>query len=199
MQFGAQLIFQSYGYPEMTDRQVIEEEVQLGLLAEELGFDAIWPVEHHFSDYAFSPDNVEFLAYMAARTQRIGLAVGAVILPWHQPIRVAERMVLLDHLSGGRALFGMGRGLARREYEGLGVAMDESRERFDEAARMVIDALETGFIEGDGPFYPQVRTEIRPRPGRSFRERTYAIGMSPDSVDAAADLGVRLVVFTQKA
>ena len=198
MNFGVQLIFQSSGYAGMSDRQVVEEEVQLGVLAEELGFDSLWPVEHHFTDYAFCPDNVEFLAYMAARTSRIGLAVGAVILPWHQPVRVAERLALLDDLSGGRVLFGMGRGLARREYDGLGVAMDESRDRFDESARMVLDALETGFIEGAGPFYPQVRTAIRPRPERSFRDRTYAIGMSPDSVDAAADLGVRLVVFSQK-
>jgi len=135
---------------------------------------------------------------MAARTERIGLATGAVILPWNQPIRVAERMAFLDHVAPGRVLFGIGRGLARCEYQGFGIPMDESRARFDEAASMILEALETGFIEGDGPFYPQARTAIRPRPMRSFRDRTYAVGMSPDSVDAAADLGVRLIVFSQK-
>lgn len=198
MKFGVQMIFQSYGYAGITDGQVVDEEIRLGLLAEELGFDAIWPVEHHFEDYAFCPDNVAFLAHMAARTSRIGLGTGAVILPWNNPLRVAERISLLDHLAGGRVLFGMGRGLARREYEGFGIAMDESRDRFDEAAAMVLSALETGFIEGDGPYYPQHRTEIRPRPARSFAGRTYAVGMSPDSVDSAADLGARLVVFSQK-
>jgi deazaflavin-dependent oxidoreductase (nitroreductase family) len=199
MQFGVQMIFQSFGYPDtVTDGQVIAEEIQLGVLADELGFDALWPVEHHFEDYAFCPDNIEFLAYMAARTERIGLATGAVIMPWHEPVRVAERIALLDHLSGGRTLFGMGRGLARREYAGLGISMDESRDRFDESARMVLDALESGHIEGDGPHYPQARTPIRPRPERSFRDRTYAVAMSPDSVEAAADLGVRMVVFSQK-
>jgi len=200
VQFGVQMVFQSYGYPEgVTDDQVVAEEIRLAELAEEVGFDAIWPVEHHFEDYAFCPDNVVFLAHMAARTSRIGLATGAVILPWNQPIRVAERIALLDQLAPGRVLFGMGRGLARREYEGFGIPMDESRARFDEAAPMIIEALETGFIEGDGPFYPQRRTEIRPRPARSFRDRTYSVGMSPDSVDAAADLGVRLVVFSQRS
>jgi alkanesulfonate monooxygenase SsuD/methylene tetrahydromethanopterin reductase-like flavin-dependent oxidoreductase (luciferase family) len=62
----------------------------------------------------------------------------------------------------------------------------------------VLDALETGVISGDGPYYPQPPTEIRPRPARSFRDRTFAVGMSPDSVDAAADLGARLVVFSQR-
>ncbi|MEJ7584396.1 MAG: LLM class flavin-dependent oxidoreductase [Acidimicrobiales bacterium] len=200
MQFGVQMIFQSYGYPdEVTDGQVVAEEIRLGEVAEEVGFDGLWPVEHHFEDYAFCPDNVVFLAHMAARTKRIGLGTGAVILPWNEPIRVAERISLLDHLSDGRLLFGIGRGLARREYEGFGIAMDESRARFDESARMVLDALETGFIEGDGPFYPQARTAIRPRPDRTFRGRTYAVGMSPDSVDAAADLGARLVVFSQRS
>src|SRR5580765_4478747 len=159
------MVFQSYGYPDTTtDAQVVAEEIALAELAEVCGFDALWPVEHHFEDYAFCPDNVEFLAYMAARTSRIGLATGAVIMPWNTPIRVAERISLLDHLSGGRVLFGMGRGLARREYAGFGIPMDESRDRFDESARMVLDALATGFIEGAGPHFPQPRTPIRPAP-----------------------------------
>jgi alkanesulfonate monooxygenase SsuD/methylene tetrahydromethanopterin reductase-like flavin-dependent oxidoreductase (luciferase family) len=76
--------------------------------------------------------------------------------------------------------------------------MDESRDRFDEAARMILDALETGTIEGDGPYFPQPRTSIRPRPSRSFRDRTYCVAMSPDSVDVAADLGARMVMFSQR-
>jgi alkanesulfonate monooxygenase SsuD/methylene tetrahydromethanopterin reductase-like flavin-dependent oxidoreductase (luciferase family) len=200
MRFGVQMIFQAYGYPgECSDAHVIADEVRLGELADRLGFDCLWPVEHHFADYAFCPDNVVFLAHMAARTSRIGLGTGAVILPWNQPIRVAERMSLLDHLAPARVRFGIGRGLARREYEGFGIAMDESRARFDEAAPMILDALETGFIEGAGPFYPQARTAIRPRPRASFADRVYSVGMSPDSVDAAADLGAHLVVFSQKS
>lgn len=200
MQFGVQMIFQSYGYGEdVDDRQVVAEEIRLGLLAEELGFDKLWPVEHHFEDYAFCPDNTQFLSYMAARTSRIGLATGAVILPWNDPLRVAEKIVLLDHLCDGRAVFGMGRGLARREYEPFRIDMDSSRERFDEAAPMILKALETGYIEGEGPYYPQPRTPIRPRPFRSFQGRIYSVAMSPDSVLSAARLGAQPVMFTQRA
>jgi alkanesulfonate monooxygenase SsuD/methylene tetrahydromethanopterin reductase-like flavin-dependent oxidoreductase (luciferase family) len=199
MRVGIQMIFQSWGYGDsVTDAQIYDEEVRLAELADELGFDALWPVEHHFEDYAFCPDNTLFLAHMASRTRRIALGTGAVILPWNDPLRVAERIALLDQLSGGRVLFGMGRGLARREYAGFGMSMDESRTRFDEAARMVLDALETGFIEGQGSHYPQPRTAIRPRPTRTFRDRTYCVAMSPDSVLAAADLGARMVVFSQR-
>jgi alkanesulfonate monooxygenase SsuD/methylene tetrahydromethanopterin reductase-like flavin-dependent oxidoreductase (luciferase family) len=76
--------------------------------------------------------------------------------------------------------------------------MGESRERFDESSRMILDALESGFIEGDGPYFPQPRTSIRPAPARSFVGRTYCVAMSPDSVLAAADLGARMVTFSQR-
>jgi len=199
MKVGVQMVFQSHGYgPEVTDGQVVDEEVRLGVLADQLGFDSLWPVEHHFGDYSFCPDNTVFLAHMAACTERISLGTGAVILPWNDPLRVAEKISLLDHLAGGRVLFGVGRGLARREYEGFGIPMDESRGRFDEAADMVIHALETGFIEGDGPHYPQARTPIRPAPARTFRDRFFCVAMSPDSVLAAAELGARMVVFSQR-
>jgi alkanesulfonate monooxygenase SsuD/methylene tetrahydromethanopterin reductase-like flavin-dependent oxidoreductase (luciferase family) len=196
---GVQLIFQSWGYEgRVTDAAVVAQEVRLGELADELGFHALWPVEHHFDDYSFCPDNTLFLANMAARTQRILLGTGAVILPWNDPLRVAEKIALLDHLSDGRVLFGMGRGLARCEYAGFGIPMDESRDRFDEAARMILAALETGSIEGGGPYFPQPRAPIRPAPARSFADRTYCVAMSPDSVLAAADLGARMVMFSQQ-
>lgn len=199
MDFGVQMIFQSYAYDgSVTDTQVYDEEIRLGLLAERLGFDKLWPVEHHFEDYAFCPDNAQFLSYMAGRTSRIALATGAVILPWNDPLRVAEKISLLDLLAGGRAVFGMGRGLARREYAPFRIDMDSSRERFDEAAAMILAALETGFIEGRGPYYEQPRTPIRPRPTRSFKGRTYAVAMSPDSVLSAARLGARPVMFSQR-
>jgi alkanesulfonate monooxygenase SsuD/methylene tetrahydromethanopterin reductase-like flavin-dependent oxidoreductase (luciferase family) len=193
------MVFQSWGYDaSVDDTQVYAEEIRLAELADELGFDAIWPVEHHFTDYSFCPDNVVFLAHLAARTKRIRLGTGAVIVPWNDPLRVAERIALLDQLAPGRVLFGMGRGLARREYDGFGISMDESRARFDEAAPMILRALETGFIEGDGPFYPQPRVPLRPKPAGSFHDRIYCVGMSPDSVLEAADLGARLVMFSQR-
>src|SRR5205823_12975155 len=131
-------------------------------LADEVGFHAMRPVARALHAYSFCPDDTLFLAHMAARPRRILLGTGAVILPWNDPLRVAEKLALLDHLAGGRVLFGMGRGLARSEYAGFGIPMDESRDRFDESARMILDALETGVIEGDGPYFPQARTPIRP-------------------------------------
>ena len=110
MDVGIQMVFASYGWDGISDAQTWDEELRLAQLADELGYDVLWSVEHHFYDYSFCPDNTVFLAHMAARTQRILLGTGAVILPWNDPLRVAEKIALLDHLSDGRLLFGMGRG-----------------------------------------------------------------------------------------
>jgi alkanesulfonate monooxygenase SsuD/methylene tetrahydromethanopterin reductase-like flavin-dependent oxidoreductase (luciferase family) len=193
MKVGLALLFE--GRTHESDAEMFEQELALGLEAEALGFDRVMAVEHHFTDYAMCPDNAQVLSYIAARTSRIELMPGAFILPWNDPIRVAEKAILLDHMSGGRAIIGMGRGLARREFEAFGVDMSESRERYDEAAAMILEALETGFIEGDGPFYPQKRTELRPRPLKSYKGRAYMVGGSPSSLLVAAELGLDVMQF----
>ena len=92
----------------------------------------------------------------------------------------------------------MGRGLARREFAAFRQNMDESRGRFDEAAPMIVNALKTGFMEGDGPHYKQPRVEIRPRPQHSFDGRIYAVASSEDSIDSAAKLGAHMVMFADR-
>jgi alkanesulfonate monooxygenase SsuD/methylene tetrahydromethanopterin reductase-like flavin-dependent oxidoreductase (luciferase family) len=198
MEFGVLQIFQNYKGAD-PDAVVWEQETAMALAAEELGFDSVWVVEHHFRDYAACPDNFQYLTWLAAKTSRIRLATGAVILPWNDPLRVAEKLSVLDHLSGGRAIFGMGRGLARCEYQGFGIEMDTSRGRFDEAADTVLTALDTGVFQSDGPWFTREATEIRPRPRAGFRDRVWCIAMSPDSVEAAARVGAGMAIFSQAA
>lgn len=198
MDVGIQLVFAAAGW-NIPDSEMYEQELELAKMANDLGFDAVWPVEHHFFDYSVCPDNTQLLSYLAALTPNLDLGTAAVIMPWNEPLRVAEKISLLDNLSGGRVRFGMGRGLSRREYAPFrGVEMSESRGRFDESAAMVVEALASGYIEGDGPYYPQPRTEIRPRPERDFSDRIYAVAGSDDSVESAARVGARMVMFAEK-
>ena len=198
MDVGIQLVFAAAGW-DVPDSEMYRQELELAKMANDLGFDAVWPVEHHFFDYSVCPDNTQLLSYLAALTPNLDLGTAAVIMPWNEPLRVAEKISMLDNLSGGRVRFGMGRGLSRREYAPFrGVEMSESRGRFDESAAMVVEALSTGFIEGDGPYYPQPRTEIRPRPERDFSQRLYAVAGSDDSVQSAATIGARMVMFAEK-
>src|SRR6185312_15144383 len=198
MDVGLQMVFASYGWTGVSDRQVWDEEIKLGRLAADLGFDVLWSVEHHFNDYSFCPDNLQLMSYLAAVCPNVDLGTAAVILPWHDPLRVAEQASVLDYLSGGRLRLGMGRGLARREFAAFRGTMDESRERFDEAAAMILAALRTGFMEGDGIHYKQPRTEIRPRPTHAIDGRVYAVASSDDSVVSAAKLNARMVMFADR-
>jgi alkanesulfonate monooxygenase SsuD/methylene tetrahydromethanopterin reductase-like flavin-dependent oxidoreductase (luciferase family) len=143
------------------------------------------------------PDVVQFLSYMAGRTERIQLGSMVVVLPWHDPVRVAEQIAMLDNLSGGRTILGLGRGLARVEYDGFRIDQNEGRSRFVEYAQLVLDALERGYIEG-GESTQQPRRDIRPRPFKSFRGRTYAAAVSPESMPIMARLGIGLLVVPQK-
>src|ERR1043165_5444945 len=198
MDVGLLMVFASYGWGDCSHGRVGEGEIRLARLAADLGFDCVWSAEHHFNDYSFVPDNLQLMTYLTALCPNVDLGTAAVILPWHDPLRVAEQAAVLDMLSKGRLRLGLGRGLARREFAAFRLSMDESRERFDEAAPMIVNALKTGFIEGDGKFYKQPRIEIRPRPQHSFDGRIYAVASSEDSIESAAKLGAHIVMFADR-
>ena len=198
MDVGMMMVFASYGWEDCSDGRVWEEEIRLARVAADSGFDCLWSAEHHFNDYSFVPDNIHLMTYLAALCPDIDVGTAAVILPWHDPLRVAENAAVLDLLSKGRLRLGMGRGLARREFAAFRLSMDESRERFDEAAAMITNALKTGFIEGEDKYYQQPRVEIRPRPQHSFDGRIYAVASSEDSVHSAAKLGAHMVMFADR-
>jgi alkanesulfonate monooxygenase SsuD/methylene tetrahydromethanopterin reductase-like flavin-dependent oxidoreductase (luciferase family) len=194
---GLAVIFQN---PEdaRRDLDVYRADLALADLAEPLGFESVWGVEHHFTDYTMCPDVLQFLTWAAARTERIGIGSMVVVLPWHDPMRVAEQVAMLDCMSGGRLILGLGRGLGRVEFDGFRVPMEESRDRFVESAQMLIEGLERGWCEFDGEHVKQPRRDIRPRPFKSFRGRTYAAAVSPESSRLMAELGIGILIIPQK-
>jgi alkanesulfonate monooxygenase SsuD/methylene tetrahydromethanopterin reductase-like flavin-dependent oxidoreductase (luciferase family) len=181
-----------------TDAQVYKHVFGLVDMAEPLGFDSVWAAEHHFNGYAMCPSVTQFLTYVAGRTKRVKLGSMVSVLPWHDPVRLAEEYSVLDHLSNGRTMLGIGRGVGRIEFEGFRVPMEESRERFVAYAEALLNALETGYLESDSPFYKQPRVEVRPAPFKTFRGRTYAAAVSPESARIMAKLGIGLLVLPQK-
>ena len=197
MEVGVALIWQNVGRKQ-PDAEVVAQELALAELAEPLGYDALWTTEHHFTDYSLSPDPVQFLTYMAGRTSRIKLGTEVVVLPWHDPVRVGEAMIMLDHFSGGRAVLGVGRGLGRIEFEGFRIPMEESAERYFEACEIVTSIVTTGRVKYDGTYYQIPEREIRPEPLASFEGRMFSAAVSPSSVDAAARLGLQMLVVPQK-
>jgi alkanesulfonate monooxygenase SsuD/methylene tetrahydromethanopterin reductase-like flavin-dependent oxidoreductase (luciferase family) len=182
----------------VSDADVYRLELGLAARAEEVGFDSVFVSEHHFSDYQLTSQQSMLLSWLAAQTTRIKLGTFVTVLPWHDPVRVAESFSVLDHLSGGRAILGLGRGLGQKEFVGFRVAMGESRRRFKEYSEAILQALETGVMEFDGDLYQQPRVEIRPQPLGSFKGRTFASAVSPESMEIMARMGVGLMVIAQK-
>lgn len=197
MHVGLSLIFQNLD-GHQTDRDVYVSELALAARAEDDGFDSVWTPEHHFGDYQLTPNVPQFLSWVAGRTSRVQLGTMVTVLPWHDPVRVAEQFALLDHLSDGRAILGIGRGLGQHEFVGFRADMSESRRRFTEYTEAIVTALETGVIEYDGELYHQPPVEIRPKPFKSFRGRTFASAISPESINLMARLGVGLMIIAQK-
>lgn len=198
MDVGASIIFQNK-HRARSDYEVYQNELRLADLVEPLGFDSIWSVEHHFTDYTMCPDVTQFLSYMAGRTQRIGLGSMVIVLPWHKPIRVAEEIAMLDNLSRGRTILGIGRGIGKVEYDGLGVDQNQSRDIFIESAQAVLAALESGEMEYVGRHENQQARQLRPAPFKSFRDRAYGAAISPESAHIMADLGIGILMIPQKS
>ena len=144
MHVGMATVFQN-PHRARSDYEVYRSELRLADLADPLGFESIWGVEHHFTDYTMCPDVLQFLTYMAGRSPRLSLGSMVVVLPWHDPMRVAEEVSMLDHISGGRLILGLGRGAGKVEFDGFRLPMDESRQRFVESAEMLLTGLERGW------------------------------------------------------
>jgi len=180
-----------------SDASVVGEHLTLGDLAEPLGFDSLFALEHHFTGYAMSPAPTQLLAYFAGRTRRIQLGTAVIVLPWHDPVRVAEEIALLDILCGGRCLFGFGRGAASVEYEGFRIPMGEARPRFVEAAQIIFRALSQETFEYDGEYYQIPQTAVRPRPISHPERRFYASAVSPESGEIMAKLGFGILMVMQ--
>jgi len=123
-----------------TSAQFYAELLEQVSAAEELGFESFWIAEHHFHEYGGIPRPPVWLAAAAQRTKRIRLGAAVVVLPFDNPLRVAEDYAMVDVLSGGRLNLGVGSGYLKHEFEGFGVSPEEKRDRFDEALEIVLRA-----------------------------------------------------------
>jgi alkanesulfonate monooxygenase SsuD/methylene tetrahydromethanopterin reductase-like flavin-dependent oxidoreductase (luciferase family) len=197
MRVGMAVVMQNLGKAQ-PDHEVYREEKGLADLAEPLGFDSFFTVEHHFSDYMIVPDVLQLLTWVAARTQRILLGTAVKVLPWQDPVRVAEQVAMLDALSEGRVLLGVGRGTARLEFEGLRVPIHDSRERFEEAAQVLVKALEGEPFSHEGRFFQIPQIAIRPRPRTNFDGRIFGAAVSPASAEIIARLGFGVFIIPQR-
>lgn len=134
------------------------------LLSEALGFDSIWLTEHHYADYGLSSAPSVLLATLAARTERIRLAIAVYVIPFHHPLRLAEETATLDILSQGRLTVGLGRGNRPMEFYGHGIQQEQSRTRMEEGVDVLLQAWTRDRVDFQGQHWNIQNVPVYPKP-----------------------------------
>jgi alkanesulfonate monooxygenase SsuD/methylene tetrahydromethanopterin reductase-like flavin-dependent oxidoreductase (luciferase family) len=148
----------------MTEREAFAECFALVDEAEARGVDSVWLAEYHFAPISVLASPITVASAIAARTQRIRIGLAVVLLPLGHPIRVAEDIATLDHISQGRVEFGIGRGTFPDTHDGFNSPFHESRERFDEYLEVILKAWTTERFSFEGKYYRCEDLYVRPKP-----------------------------------
>ncbi len=176
-----------------SDREIFREEIGIARIADECGFDSVWTIEHHFTSYTMVTNPLQYLTYIAGITTHVDLGTMVTVLPWHNPVRVAEDVNMLDSFIGPdrNVICGVGRGLGRREYAGLGIDQNEARGRFDESLQVLKQLLATGQCDFDGEFYKIHGLHLRPQPERDLSANLWCAGGTAQTVEIIAKHDVK--------
>ena len=162
-------------------------------LADRLGFDALFLAEHAFSRHGL-PSPVVTLSNMAARTERIRLGTAICVLPWHNPIEVAQDYATLDILCDGRLEFGVGRGAFKKEFDGYGLDWEESQPRYEEALEIILKAWTGEPFTYEGKYYTIPEVAVNPMPIQRPHPPLWTPTLHPGSMKAAVTKGITPMV-----
>ena len=192
MQFGLAYEMQR---PTLDDHAVVEETIEQCILADEMGFDYVWFVEHHFlTTFSSSPCPEVIFGALSRLTKRIRLGFGVVILPYHHPIRVAERVAMVDQLSHGRVDFGTGRS-APYEQTGMGIDPRYTRDMWEESLTMIPKIWESDTFEWEGQFWNVPPREVLPKPYQKPHPPIWVAALQPATYQLAAEKGIGVMAL----
>lgn len=165
--------------------------------AEESGFDSIWLAEHHFHSFGgFLSSPPVIGAAIAQRTTKVRIGTAVTLLPYHNPLRIAEDYATLDCLSGGRLEFGIGHGFIKWESLTFGAPLEELRERFQENLSIILKAWSGGKFSHERKFYRYENVEVLPRPvQRPFPTIWMGATSTTESFEFAGRSGFHLMLI----
>ncbi|HIN37942.1 MAG TPA: LLM class flavin-dependent oxidoreductase [Dehalococcoidia bacterium] len=179
--------------------RIYGEVLEQARYAEELGFDSLWIAEHHSSRYGIFPSLMPILSHIAAQTKTIRLGAGVSVLPFHNPIRLAEETAMVDLLSNGRLNLGVGRGSADYEYGNFKIDFDSRDDRFREVLDIILGLWTTEDFTYHGRYYQVDGITIAPRPLQKPHPPVHvAVSRTAASIDIAVarDMPVLTTYFT---
>lgn len=189
MQFGA---FFLAGSPAREESSVVFRRLrQFVQDTEELGFDSVWFAEHHFSNYGYIPNPLLMSARIAAETARIRIGTAVLVLPFWNPLRVAEDIALTDQLTDGRLEVGVARGYQPFEYRRFGLDQADARERTDEVLAILLKALTSDSFAFEGRYHQIPEVTVFPRPVQRPHPPLWLAAHTKESFEIGARYGLR--------
>ncbi|HEY6323610.1 MAG TPA: LLM class flavin-dependent oxidoreductase [Thermoanaerobaculia bacterium] len=184
-------IFQLLPAPEaLSDREVIEQALWEVDCAEAGGFGSVWITEHHLSSFGLVGAPSVYAAAVAQRTQRVRIGYAIAVLPLHHPLRLAEEIAWVGHLSRGRLLVGVGPGFSPYEFGAFGVPLAERHARLEEGSAILRAALSGEPFSYAGRFWSVPPVTLRPRPFQGCAPPFLRASSSVESLREAARDGV---------
>lgn len=169
--------------------------IDFNVEAEALGYESSFLVEHHFTGWNQVSATLTLLTWLAARTHRLRLGTAVMVLPWHNPVVLAEQAATLDLLSGGRLDFGVGKGYRHTEFTGFQIAPEEAEARFDEALDVIVRAwTSTQRFSHHGRFWKFEDVIVEPPTQQRPHPPLWMAAGSPASIRKVAERGYNLIL-----
>jgi len=191
MQFGAIMMFRNPPQWRRPMQNVYRELLDLCVLAEDMGFDHLWTSEHHFLEDGWSPSQLPILAAIAARTRSIRIGTFVLLLPFHNPIRVAEDAATVDIISNGRFDLAVGPGSDPNDYLTFGVPMTQRRPRMHEALQIIRCCLNEQEFGFEGKYWNFKHVRMTPKPVQNPLP-LWVAAMFPKALEEAGANGYHL-------
>ena len=173
--------------------QIVRDSLAYARAAEEMGFDDVWTLEHHFTGYGVCGSSLTMASYVLGHTKRIKVGTAVCVVPLQHPVRLVEKVNMLDAMSNGRFLFGIGRGLFIKDFKVFGTDIEYNRERMEESMEIIQKVWRDGSCGYKGKFYDLPDVEVFPKLQNKSMP-VYAAVNSSSSVEWAAANGISLML-----
>ena len=172
-------------------REFVERNVE----AESLGYHSTFLVEHHFTGFGQVSATLNLLTWIGARTTSLRLGTAVIVLPWHNPVLLAEQIATLDLLSNGRVDAGIGKGYRMKEFEGFSISMDEADARFEECLEVMLKAWTSDTPwSHQGTYWQYNEVVVEPPSTQKPHPQIWMGAGSPRSVKQVAQLGFNMLL-----
>lgn len=175
--------------------QGFHDYIEFNVEAEALGYHGTFLVEHHFTGWNQVSATLTLLTWLAARTSSLRLGTAVLVLPWHNPVLLAEQIATLDLMSGGRFDFGIGKGYRHSEFTGFRIPQEESQARFEEALALILRAWTSeGRFSHHGTYYQFDDIVVEPPTWQKPHPPIWMGAGNPDSIRRLAERGHNLIL-----